>query len=122
VPPAVALLNYISSAILWRIFCQTGIFAGFSLRMYDLIAGRINAAAMAWDIIFFSLAGPVGDYTGAHTVIFRLQGCDGWGKGRGILYIKSLGGFFLSIICRKISEAAMCGPEVGGTLFFAAPR
>jgi hypothetical protein len=24
---------------------------------------------MAWDIIFFSLAGPVGDYTGAHTVI-----------------------------------------------------
>jgi hypothetical protein len=32
--------------------------------------------AMAWDIIFFSLAGPVGDYTGAHTVIFRLHGCD----------------------------------------------
>ncbi len=31
VPPAVALLNYISSGILWRIFCQTGILAGFSL-------------------------------------------------------------------------------------------
>ena len=31
VPPAVVLLNYISSGILWRIFCQTGIFAGFSL-------------------------------------------------------------------------------------------
>ncbi len=30
-PPAVALLNYTSCAILWRIFCQTGIFAGFSL-------------------------------------------------------------------------------------------
>ena len=30
-PPAVALLNYISCGILWRIFCQTGIFAGFSL-------------------------------------------------------------------------------------------
>ncbi len=29
-PPAVALLNYISSGILWRIFCQTGIFAGVS--------------------------------------------------------------------------------------------
>ena len=79
-PPAVALLNYISSGILWQIFCQTGIFAGFSLRMYHLITGRINAAAMAWDIIFFSLAGPVGDYTGAPTVIFRLQGCDGWGE------------------------------------------
>jgi hypothetical protein len=32
VPPAVALLNYISSGILWRIFCQTGFFAGFSLK------------------------------------------------------------------------------------------
>ncbi len=30
-PPSVALLNYISCGILWRIFCQTGIFAGFSL-------------------------------------------------------------------------------------------
>ncbi len=30
-PPAVALLNYMSCGILWRIFCQTGIFAGFSL-------------------------------------------------------------------------------------------
>ncbi len=32
VPPPVALLNYISSGILWRIFFQTGIFRGvFSL-------------------------------------------------------------------------------------------
>ncbi len=31
VPPAVALMNQISSSILWRIFSQTGIFAGFSL-------------------------------------------------------------------------------------------
>ncbi len=30
-PSAVALLNYICSGILWRNFCQTGIFAGFSL-------------------------------------------------------------------------------------------
>ena len=30
VPPAVALLNYISSGILWRIFCQTGTFRGVS--------------------------------------------------------------------------------------------
>ncbi len=30
-PPAVAVLNYISCSILWRIFCQTGIYAGFSV-------------------------------------------------------------------------------------------
>ncbi len=30
VTPAVALLNYISSGIFWRIFYQTGVFAGFS--------------------------------------------------------------------------------------------
>ncbi len=35
------------------------------------IAGRISAAAMTGYIIFFSLAGPVGDYTGAHTAIIR---------------------------------------------------
>ncbi len=34
-PPAVALLNYISCGILWRISCQTGIFAGFSLYIID---------------------------------------------------------------------------------------
>jgi hypothetical protein len=34
VPPAVALLNYISSGILWRIFCQTGTFRGvFSIHI-----------------------------------------------------------------------------------------
>jgi hypothetical protein len=36
VPPAVALLNYISSGILCRIFSQTGIFAGFSLYIIDI--------------------------------------------------------------------------------------
>jgi hypothetical protein len=37
VSPAVALLNYISSGKLWRIFSQTGIFAGFSLNTVLLI-------------------------------------------------------------------------------------
>jgi hypothetical protein len=69
VPPAVALSNYISSGILWRIFCRTGIFAGFSLRMYHLHRWGSSAAVMAGYILFFSLAGPVGDKTG-HTVIF----------------------------------------------------
>ena len=34
------------------------------------IVGRISAAAMAGDIIFFCLAGPLVDYTEAHTGIF----------------------------------------------------
>jgi len=44
VPPAVALLNYISSGILLRIFSQTGIFAGFSLHIINF-AVRISEAA-----------------------------------------------------------------------------
>jgi hypothetical protein len=36
VPPAVALLNYISSSLFWQIFSQTGIFAGFSLHIITL--------------------------------------------------------------------------------------
>ena len=51
VPPAVSLLLYISSGILWQIFSQTGIFAGFSLHIINL-AVRISAAMMAGDIIF----------------------------------------------------------------------
>jgi hypothetical protein len=45
VPPAVALLNYISCGIPWRIFCQTGIFRGvFSKHHYFVV--RISEAAM----------------------------------------------------------------------------
>ncbi len=43
---------------------------GFLYVLFIYISGRISAAAMAGEIIFFSLAGPVGDYTGAPTVIF----------------------------------------------------
>ncbi len=44
-PPAVVLLNYISSGILWRIFFQTGIFRGvFSIHI--LFAVSISEAAM----------------------------------------------------------------------------
>jgi hypothetical protein len=45
---------------------------GFLYVYLIYIAGRISAAAMAGDIIFLALAGPVGDYTGAHTVIFAV--------------------------------------------------
>jgi hypothetical protein len=71
VPPTVALLNYIGSGILWRIFFPNWDFRGvFSMHIINF-AVRISAAVMAGDIIFLSLVGAVGDYTGAHTVIFR---------------------------------------------------
>jgi hypothetical protein len=108
VPPAVALLNHISSGILWRIFCQTGIFAGFSLYIINFV-GRISEAAIAGDILLFSLGGQVGDYTGTHTVIFR-----------GIFSI------YYKLLARRNSEAAMGGSGVGGrgggTLFFRVPN
>ncbi len=34
-PPAVALINYISSGILWRIFCQTWTFRGVFSKYYN---------------------------------------------------------------------------------------
>jgi hypothetical protein len=41
VSSAVALLNYISSGLLWRIFSQNGIFAGFSLHIINFaVRGR----------------------------------------------------------------------------------
>ena len=57
-PPAVALLNYTSCGILWRIFSQTGIFAGFSLHIISN-AVRISEAAMggAGEIIQYFLRG-----------------------------------------------------------------
>ena len=52
VPPAVALLNYISSGILWRIFCQTGTFRGvFSYYHYFVV--RISEAAMCGEHYIF---------------------------------------------------------------------
>ncbi len=56
VPPAVSLLHYISSGILWRIFCQTGIFAGFSQSIINFPV-RIRETTMggAGNIIFHSL-------------------------------------------------------------------
>jgi hypothetical protein len=63
VPPAVAVLNYVSCGISLADFFPNWDFCGFSLQIISL-AVRICAAAMAGDIIYFSLAGPVGDYTG----------------------------------------------------------
>jgi hypothetical protein len=120
VPLAVALLNYTSCGILWRNF--RGVFS----HVYSIyITGRISAAAMSGDIIFFSLAGPVGDYTGVHTVIFRgvflhmsqwysekiyAPGSLSSGLKRSILFL-NFAGFSLYIInfVRRISEAAMGG-------------
>ncbi len=43
---------------------------GFLYVCIIYVAGRISAAVIAGNIIFLSLAGTVGDYTGAHTVFF----------------------------------------------------
>jgi hypothetical protein len=51
---------------------------------------------MAGDILFFSLAGPQGNYTGAHTVVFSA-------------------GFFLYIILQM--EERSCNGQVGGALY-----
>ncbi len=93
-PPAVALSNYTSSCILWQIFCQAGIFAGFTLNIIYIV-GRISAASKAGDIILFSLGGPMGDYTGAPTVIFREI-------------------FSVCYITQRNSESAMGGTGLGG--------
>jgi hypothetical protein len=55
VPPAVALINYMRSGILWRIFSQTEIFAGFFLHII------ISEAAMGrgWELIPELLKGTV---------------------------------------------------------------
>ncbi len=51
---------------------------------------------MAGDIIFFSLAGPVGDYTGPILCFFAV--------------------FFYILFARMFSEAAMGGVEVRGNI------
>jgi hypothetical protein len=52
VPPGVALLNYISSGILWRIFCQTGTFRGVFSK-YHYFVMRISEAAMCREHYIF---------------------------------------------------------------------
>jgi hypothetical protein len=86
VPPAVALLNYISSVILWRIFCQTEIFAGFSLFSRKDQRSSDERGERGEDITL-EPSGRVHP----HTVIFRQ--------------------FFLYIICRKDQRSC---DRVGG--------
>jgi hypothetical protein len=93
VPPAGALLNYISCGILLRIFSQTGIFAGFSLHKINS-AVRISEAAMkgVGDIIFHKLGAQwKGTQSYCDFLLFFFyimrrkdqRSCDGCGGGRG---------------------------------------
>jgi hypothetical protein len=96
VPPAVALLNYISSGILWRIFSPLGLFAGFSLYIYCIINFAVYLCASAqclfrfrrffikqwsvnykyaWDIIFFRV--PLSSFRVRHSSL----GCSVAQKG-----------------------------------------
>jgi hypothetical protein len=98
VPSAVALMNYISSGLLWRIFCQTGIFRGVFSPYIIYITGRVSAAVMAGDIIFFAslvqweitLGPPYSDFSRGlfYTVLCIIlqkeeQSCNGLSGGGG---------------------------------------
>jgi hypothetical protein len=117
VPPAVALLNYISCGILLRIFAKLGHFAGFSPHIVNFV-GRISEAAMkgVGDIIFHNF-GAQWNGTPSHCdfspglfyILFAVRisevamgGGRGWG-GRGTLYFKAGG------------EAIFHGKGSGGT-------
>ncbi len=121
---AVALLNYISSVLLWRIFSQTGIFAGFSLHIINL-AVRISAAMMAGDIIFLGCQAVYkGAMEGARGGVYYISKpiwssgkiyasgspSSGLKKKRTILFLEISRGFSVYFVGR-ISEAAMCGPR-----------
>jgi hypothetical protein len=54
VPPAVALLNYISRGLLWWIFSQTGIFAGFSLNTINFAVYLCTSLSACLDFGDFS--------------------------------------------------------------------
>ncbi len=88
-------------------FSKLGHFAGFSLRTVCIIyiAGRISEAVMAGEIIFLSLAGPVGYYTG--NIIY--QSFDGpWSSGK--IYALGIPSSSLkrSILCLEISRGFLC--------------
>ncbi len=91
---------------------------------------------MAGYIVFFGLAGPVGDYNGAHTAIIRgvfvyksqwysgkiyAPGSPRSGLKRSILFLEVSRGFLcISLISsRRISEAAMGGV---GSVYFLGYR
>jgi hypothetical protein len=80
--------------------------------------GFLSAAVMAGDIIFFCLAGPVGDYTGAHTVIFRgvfplYYSPEGRAKLRWALIGQVGRGALYFLGCRKAYKGAMDGARGG---------
>ncbi len=64
--------TYSCSVELYKLwYTLADFFPNWNFRGVFFTYNKFSAAAMAGDIIFFSLAGPVGDYTGAHTVIFQ---------------------------------------------------
>ncbi len=76
-------------------------FSGFFSQL-GFSRGFLSIAVMAGDIIFFCLAGPLGVYTGTHTVIFR-----------GVSFI---------LFSRRKSKAAMGKGGGGGIIFFRVPN
>jgi hypothetical protein len=77
---------------------------GFLYVCIIYIAGRISAAVMAGDIIFLSLAGPVGYYTG--NIIYQASVVHGQVE-RYAPGIPS-SGLKRSILCLEISRGFLC--------------
>ncbi len=112
-PPVVALLNYISSGIFWRIFCQTGIFRGVFLHVINF-AVRISEAAMkgVGDIIFHTVtlepSGRVHPHTGIYRGFFLYYSPQGSAKLRWAA-------FFLEILdFLFLGEQRSCDGQGGG--------
>jgi hypothetical protein len=78
---------------------------GFLYVCIIYIAGRISAAVMAGDIIFLSLAGPVGYYTG--NIIYQSFGGP-WSIGK--IHVPGIpsSGLKRSILCLEISRGFLC--------------
>jgi hypothetical protein len=122
VPPAVALLNYISCGILRRIFCQTGIFAGFSLR--KSFTSLVGSVQLWWQGTIYFLAslvhweitrGPILCFFAGFFLYFILQkeerSCDEQVGGRGALYF---------LVCRIPYKGAMDEAR-GGEYYISKP-
>jgi len=104
---------------------------GFLYVCIIYIAGRISADVRAWDIIFFSLAGPVGhwgpycDFSRSFSKLYKSQwysgkiydpGSPSSGLKRSILFLEILRDF----LCLSINSAE--GSAERGPVLFRVPR
>ncbi len=76
-PPAVALLNYISCGILWRIFSQTGTFAGDNNRAVPHFYGFFSKIGISAGLSLNNINFAERRWRGGGIIVFRLQRSSG---------------------------------------------